>query len=196
MQNITRGGELGFLRSRIAQQETAGKRERHFSKVFERYAIKLQAVFVLMKKIVNCILLILLLDMPASGHAEVYKWIDEQGQTHYEEKPLAANATELKIKQAPQADPSLQKRYEESDKLLNVYEEERKIREEEKQKAEAAEQKREQQCLVAKNEIEDMQQAGLSYYELDDKGERKTLSRTEREQRLKQLQEQYDLHCK
>jgi hypothetical protein len=153
-------------------------------------------MFVFLKKIIICFLLLMFLDIPVSGHAEVYKWIDEEGHTHYGEKPLAANATEVKIQQAPQADPSLQKRYEESDKLLKVYEDERKNREEEEQKAEAAAKKREQQCLVAKNEIQDMQQAGLSYYELDDKGERKTLSRTEREQRLKQLQEQFDLHCK
>ena len=152
-------------------------------------------MFACPKTVINCIAQILFLGIPLSGYAEVYKWVDEQGQTQYGETPLAANATEVKIQQAPQPDMSLQNRNEESDKLLKVYEEERKIRNEEKQKAEEEEKKRAEKCLVAKNELQDMQQAGLSYYQLDDKGERIILSKTEREQRIKELQEQYNLHC-
>ena len=142
------------------------------------------------------ILLIFLIYTPFPGSAEVYKWVDEHGQTHYGEKPPAANAAEVKIQDAPGVDESVQKRNEESDKLLKVYEEERNIRNEEKQKAEEKERKRAEECMIAENDLRDMQQQGLAYYELDDKGKRKYLSDTELKQRIKELQEQYNLHCK
>ena len=142
------------------------------------------------------ILLIFLIYTPFPGSAEVYKWVDEHGQTHYGEKPPAANAAEVKIQDAPGVDESVQKRNEESDKLLKVYEEERNIRNEEKQKAEEEERKRAEECMIAENDLRDMQQQGLAYYELDDKGKRKYLSDTELKQRIKELQEQYNLHCK
>lgn len=142
------------------------------------------------------ILLLLLICIPFQGYAEVYKWVDEQGQMHYGEEPPAANATEVKIQQVPQSDLSVQKRNEESDKLLKVYEEERNIKKEEKQKAEEEEKKRAEECRAAKDELQDMQQPGLSYYEHDDQGRRKYLSGTELKQRIKKLQEQYNLHCK
>jgi len=142
------------------------------------------------------ILLIFLIYMPFQGSAEVYKWVDEQGQMHYGEKPPAANATEVKIQDAPGADESVLKRNEESDKLLKVYEEERNIRNEEKQKAEEEERKRAEKCMIAENELKDMQQGGAIYYDIDDKGRRKYLSDTELKQRTKELQEQYNLHCK
>jgi len=141
------------------------------------------------------ILLMLLMGIPFQGSAEVYKWVDEQGQTHYGEKPPSANANEVKIKDAPSADVSVLKRNEESDKLLRVYEEERNIKNEERQKAEEEERKQAEKCMIAGNELKDMQQEGVSYYDLDDKGERKFLSDTELNQRIKKLQEQYNLHC-
>ena len=142
------------------------------------------------------ILLIFLIYTPFPGSAEVYKWVDEHGQTHYGEKPPAANAAEVKIQDAPGVDESVQKRNEESEKLLKVYEEERQIKAEERLKAEEEEKKKTEKCRIAENKLKDMQQEGLSYYVLDDKGERKFLSDAELKQRIKELQEQYNLHCK
>jgi len=49
---------------------------------------------------------------------------------------------------------------------------------------------------LAENEIKDMQQEGMSYYDLDEKGERKYLSDAELAKRIKKLQEQYNQQCK
>lgn len=148
------------------------------------------------RKMILRIFLLLFICIPFHGYAEVYKWVDEHGQTHYEEQPSAANATEVKIQDIPQSDMSLQKRNEESDKLLKVYEEERNIKNEEKQKAEEEEKKQAKKCMTVENELKDMQQGGTLYYNIDDKGERKYLSDMELTQRIKELQEQYNLHCK
>lgn len=40
------------------------------------------------------------------AHAEIYKWVDEKGQTHYgERKPGAAPASTVKIQPSPPAPP-------------------------------------------------------------------------------------------
>ena len=149
-----------------------------------------------MRKQIVHILMIFLLGMPLQGYAEVYKWVDEKGQTHYGEKPPSTNASEVKIKDAPNADMSVQKRNEESDKLLKVYEEERSIKNQEKLKTEEEERQQAEKCKIAENDLKDMQQGGAVYYDIDDKGERKFLSETELDQRIKKLQDQYNLQCK
>ena len=134
--------------------------------------------------------------MPFQGHAEVYKWIDEQGQTHYEERPAGGDATAVKIQDIPKADTSLQKQNEERDKMLKIYEEERNIKNEEKRKADEENRKRAEQCLVAGNELKDLQQGGAMYYDLDDKGERRYLSDAEISKRINELEAQFNEHCK
>jgi len=142
------------------------------------------------------VLLILLLGISIQGSAEVYKWVDANGQTHYGEKPDGGNATKVQIQDAPKADPGVQQQNEEREKMLKVYEEERNTRNEEKLKAEEEARKNKEKCLVVENELKDMQQGGLMYYDIDEKGERQYLSEAEREQRIRNLQEQYDQHCK
>lgn len=43
-----------------------------------------------------------LLLLPSAGHAEIYKWVDAKGQTHYsEQKADAGNAKTVEVKPAP-----------------------------------------------------------------------------------------------
>lgn len=47
-----------------------------------------------MKKLLVITLLVLL---PCSAHAKVYKWIDENGSVHFSDKPYSAEAKEVKV---------------------------------------------------------------------------------------------------
>ena len=64
--------------------------------------------------------------MSSASHAEVYKWVDENGQTHYSEnKEDAAKAktVELKVKSlptSPQATNSPPKYWQEQEKLIQI----------------------------------------------------------------------------
>ena len=145
---------------------------------------------------ISRILLFLLICLPFQGFAEVYKWIDEQGQTHYGENPPAENASEIKIQDAPGTDNSMQKQNAERDKMLKVYEEERNIRNEEKRITEEENRKKKDKCLVIEIELKKMQRGGALYYDIDEKGERRYLSDAEQARHVKQLQEQYNLYCK
>ncbi|MGB1799999.1 MAG: DUF4124 domain-containing protein, partial [Gammaproteobacteria bacterium] len=60
-----------------------------------------------------------------SAHAEVYKWIDENGKTVYGDKPVSENANVVEIKKKPAPDETYQKRIEKQQKLLDVMQDER-----------------------------------------------------------------------
>ena len=149
-----------------------------------------------MQNLTLYLLLLLGMCIPFHGYAEVYKWVDEHGQTHYGEKPPEGEATEIKIQDTPGADASMHKQYEERDKLLKIYEEERNIKEEEKRKAEEQARKQAEKCREVENELKDIHQGHVVYYTTDDKGERRYLSDAELDQRARKFQEQYNQHCK
>lgn len=129
----------------------------------------------------------------AGVSAEAYKWKDENGQTHYGEKPESAGAAEVHIQGNPPVDADVRQRNEEREKMLKVYDEERNIRQDEKHKADEKVRKKMEKCHIAENALKDMQQGRI--YDIDEKGERRYLSDTELARRVQKLQEQYRQHC-
>lgn len=128
--------------------------------------------------------------------AEIYKWVDENGRTHYGEKPPEEGASEVKIKDnTPEPGGELEKHNVDREKLLEIYEEERRQKKEEKLKMEEEQKKKEKYCMQLKNDLKDMQKGG-SFYELDENGERKYISDKEIANRIKELQTNYKDHCK
>lgn len=148
------------------------------------------------KKIISIVFLLVVIYCQSPANAEVYKWVDEHGQTHYSERPPDGSATEIKIKEPQNVDKALEKNMEERDKMLKIYEEERNLKKEEKLKAEAEAEKMKRKCMEVKNDLADMQQAGIVYYVLDEKGERIYLSEEEMTKRRAKLQAQYNEYCK
>ena len=127
--------------------------------------------------------------------AEVYKWIDEDGHTHYGEKPGGNTASVVPINTDSGADENTEIHNKEREKLLKIYEEEREIKEEQKQQAEKEEKDRKEKCAELENDLKDMKQAGLVFYDLDENGERKYISEKELAARINQMQEQYEKYC-
>lgn len=125
----------------------------------------------------------------ASG---VYKWVDEQGQVHYGERPPArSQAQELRLKSsAPAAAPMQDEaaRKDNEQRLLRAFEEEREQKKAQEQQSREEQAQRERNCALARDRQRRVQNAG-SLYNLDDKGNRITLSESERaaaEQRAQQ----------
>lgn len=128
-------------------------------------------------------------------HAEIYKWVDENGRTHYGEKPPNEEATEMKIRENEQEpEAGVEKHKVDRDKLLEIYEEEREQKKQEKQKAEEAKKKQEKYCQGLENDLKDMDRGGV-YYVLDENGERKYVSEETVASRKKELQEEYEKNC-
>lgn len=149
-----------------------------------------------MKKTIIPTLILPLVLVPLIAIAEVYKWVDEHGHTHYGEKPPVEDASKIEIKEAPTVDDALKQQSIDQEKLLQIYEEERSLKKEEKLKAEKEKAERKQQCLSLANNLRDLQQGGLSFYDLDEKGERIYLSEAELSAHISKLQKDYDKYCK
>lgn len=137
-----------------------------------------------------------LLLFPLITTAEVYKWVDEQGRTHYGEKPPVEDASRIEIREAPKVDDPLNQQSVDQQKLLQIYEEERNLKKEEKLKADQKKAERAKQCQILAGDLSDLQQGGMVFYDLDEKGERKYFSDAELSDHIKKLQADYDKYCK
>ena len=122
---------------------------------------------------------------PASVYAEIYKWVDKDGNVQFGDKPeKGVEAEEVEIKEASPAaaDPEARKRMEYQEKLLKVMEEERKQQNEEKRVAREKEEKektlRKRNCAEARDYKRTLDASG-PIYKLDEEGNRVYLSEEE-----------------
>ena len=142
----------------------------------------------------GCMTLLLILTAPDSL-AEIYRWVDAQGQVHFEDRSQAQSGSDARSYTPPAAaaqDP--QQRMEKTRKLLNAYQAERQQAREqqEKQKQELA--KRTRQCAIARDHLRQYQQYG-GIYRLDGDGERVYLSDHERDALIKRSRDAIARWC-
>ncbi len=130
--------------------------------------------------------------------AAVYQWTDEQGRVHFSDRPASESAVEMKLPADPpnagrQAIPAERQRRRQ--RLLDVYEQERM----EKREAEAKEKRqrelRQRRCLKARTDYENSNRAGSLYEHLPG-GERRFLSREERERYIVRLKAEVERDCR
>ncbi|GAB4295445.1 MAG: DUF4124 domain-containing protein [Thiohalomonadaceae bacterium] len=124
--------------------------------------------------------------------AGVYKWVDEQGQVHFGERPPArTQAQELQLKvpaAAPAAAPTEAERRDNEQRLLRAFEEEREQKKAQERKNREDQARRERNCAIARDRLRRYRSAG-SLYDLDRQGNRVTLDEDQRaaaEQRAEQ----------
>jgi ParB-like chromosome segregation protein Spo0J len=133
----------------------------------------------------------------STTYADVYKWIDDEGVTHYSQRPPTSEKAQL-IKTPPP--PSLNQ--EESAKervnqLLEQQQTEREARqkqqEEQRQAAEQAEIKQ-QNCQTAKHNLQQFQDNPGRRYQ-DAEGNITRMVEEERQQRIQDFQKQINEFC-
>jgi len=122
-----------------------------------------------------CLLTGMLLILPASAQPEVYKWVDQNGRTHYGEKPPArTQSKQLDIKPSstpPNDGVSQQEHKNRRQKLLRAYEEERLQREDKRLKSRQDSAKRKRQCSSARNR-QRVVEGGYRLFDYDEQGNR------------------------
>lgn len=108
---------------------------------------------------------------------DVYKWVDEDGNVHFGDRPNGARQAERMEVHAPGPadDPEAGSRAAQRDKLLRVWEQERSERKEQAAKALAEKKERERRCAEAKKRLFEYEHAGY-IYDLDEQGNRHVLS--------------------
>ncbi len=141
--------------------------------------------------------ILLLSTFATAATAEVYRWVDEQGNVHFGDKPPASEAVdEVKIRKAPTpvpgSDPA--SRLEAQQKLLNAMREERILKQEAEREAAQQQAERQQKCQRARNELLDYERSS-AIYNLDDEGNRIYMSGAERDAFIQKLRDDIHRHC-
>lgn len=127
------------------------------------------------------ILIIFQLIMSPSAVAGVYKWVDEDGNVIYSDKPVSGkDADQVTIRKAPEQDRHSKERYKKRQRLLDVLQEERneKITAAREKRKKLAEQ--EQKCSALRKKLAKLKQASALYEKTDDPNNPKILTDEER----------------
>lgn len=127
--------------------------------------------------------------------AEVYRWVDEQGQVHYEDQPRDSKTRKISPPRVPvDGAAGDSRRMEKTRKLLNAYEAERQQARDEKAERREQAQERQRKCINAKDDLRQYQESG-SVYRLDGEGKRVYLSNAEREALIAQYRQAVSEWC-
>jgi hypothetical protein len=128
------------------------------------------------------LLLTLLLALCAPAAAQVYEWTDAEGNRHFGDRPPGDGARSVDVAPAPRPSGSAPPQRREGvdrDRLIRALEAERLEREEARQQAERVRAERQRNCVVARDNLRSYLSAG-TLYDLDDRGNRRTLNEAER----------------
>lgn len=148
----------------------------------------------MIKSIIGSILLILC----NASYAEIYKWVDENGQTHFsDEAPNNRSFNKLDITTTPNTNntpaPSTEAIKKQQQKMLDVFAEERKAKEKIQQDISKKQGELDSTCLKAKNYLARIKVGGI--YNLDKQGKRVYKREDERAQEVERVSKSIQQHC-
>lgn len=142
-----------------------------------------------------CLALIALL-LSFSVNAQIYKWVDDNGQTHYsQEPPASGDAQKIEAPPPPPIDPDEARKDVEA--LIEQQQAAEKAEHEAEQKAQQqAEQEAilQENCRVARENLR-LYQNNPGRRVMDEDGNVTRLREEDRQQKMQEFQEQIDLYC-
>ncbi len=141
------------------------------------------------------IITFLLIQYSCCSHAEIYKWVDEQGETHYGDKSVV-NSKEVDVDISKQGHIKINNKREiRRKKLLETYADDQQRKDKEKKKQKKKRKKLKRECIKSKDRLRHYERAS-SLYKLDKDGNRITMSNEKREQKTSALREKIKKYCK
>jgi hypothetical protein len=111
--------------------------------------------------------------------AELYRWVDEHGQTHFADQPQHSQPHEIAVRPSPAAAQDPGRRMDKTRRLLNAFQVERQQEREAKAKRQEEIEKRRRSCIQATDNLRQYRESG-NIYRLDENGNRVYLSESER----------------
>jgi hypothetical protein len=140
----------------------------------------------------------ILVPLPLSVNAKIYKWVDEQGNVHYgAQKPEDAEAERIKIKEQPTFGGEDAEEEESKTEKDNAEGEKKPEKAQERLEGDAVISKKEKArlCKQAKSRLQSIQNSGrLRAY--DEKGNSRILSDKERNKRLAAAKNDVKEYCR
>ena len=127
--------------------------------------------------------------------AEIYKWVDEEGNVHFGDRPKNAEAEQLKLPAPapPSPTPDRRDRLETQQRMLDVYREEREQKKQAVAEEKARRKRLEARCNAARDQLRNYKESQL--YDLTSDGERKFLTDSERQATIDELAAQIKKYC-
>jgi len=143
----------------------------------------------------NIILMIMLNFYSVYACAEIYKWVDEQGNINYGDKPVV-NSNEMQVDVKDKGNVKISNTREKNrQKLLDAYHQDQKRENKEKQEQKKQKKKRQRDCVQAKDYMKTYERA-RSLYNLDKDGNRVTMTDKERKKSTAELKKYIQKNCK
>lgn len=143
----------------------------------------------------NIVIICVLFLSPAYSYAEIYKWVDDQGNVHYGDKPVT-NSKEIDVNISKQGHIKInESREEKRQKLLESYADDQQREDKEKEKKQKKKKKHQRNCIRSKDRLKHYERAS-SLYNLDKEGKRITVSTEERIKKTNDLRNKINKYCK
>ena len=129
-----------------------------------------------------------------AASAEMYKWVDEDGNTHYSQSPPVSDVEVETIKPPPTIDiDAANKALEEQKKKADKLKDERLTAKEEKKKAEEETAQKQKECDMAKKRLASYQRPRVNVKNPD--GSLRVIEEEERQAEIKKSKEYIEKAC-
>jgi len=159
--------------------------------------LHLQKILLLKKLTCRYFLLVLScsLLLPHAVNSEIYKWVDESGKVHFGDKPGNMDAEKVEIKNNHNDDNNYKERLKKQKRMLEIYQEERHEKNQTRAKIKEEKKKRVANCLLAKKQLREINDASFLYEESDDPSNPRILSNEQRLNETKKAEETVKKWC-
>ncbi|MEN8177036.1 MAG: DUF4124 domain-containing protein [Pseudomonadota bacterium] len=137
-----------------------------------------------------------LLIFAVAGHAQTYRWIDENGVVSYSQTPPPSQEAEtLNLKPQSQSDSAAaNKKLDSLRQKLEDQREDRQLAKEEEEKAKQEKIRRQKNCVSARSNLRKMEGLGSRLLKTSD-GKYTRLTEEERQKRIQAAKEQIKTDC-
>ncbi len=138
--------------------------------------------------------------IPCTVFGEIYKWTDTNGQVHYGEKPKTGTSKQIIItKQKTNSVNVIESDKQHLDKVkkwADARQQERKNKEQKNKKLKKERDARKKKCNTISNDLKDMEDGGVLWYQLDDDGNRQFYSNDDIAERKAELRKTLKKNCR
>ncbi|MDH5425295.1 MAG: DUF4124 domain-containing protein [Gammaproteobacteria bacterium] len=144
------------------------------------------------------LLLMVLFCLSTGVQAEIFKWIDKNGQVHYDDKPPVENKSSKQLMQINENSNAVgglsDERHAKRKKLIDAIDEDRQLKKDEVDKAKKQKAEMMKRCHNARDNLLGYQRSSY-VYDLDKEGNRVVLPSAARDQIIANLQKQIARDC-
>lgn len=148
-------------------------------------------------KNVLTLFIVFLVVQAVNVNAEIYKWIDENGRVHYDDKPPVTEKKELMDinEEANSVEVLSADRADKRKKLLDAIDEDRQLKKDKEEKAKKKKTELTKKCHHARDNLKSYQRSSY-VYDLDKDGNRVVLPSSARDSIIASLKKQIEANCK